>query len=287
MAPVTAAIWAGILTGGAAAILGDAPFGNDEGPRRGEGGFTRRLPAARADEPADARVRLDYPDAEIWIRVTSNMERRFRARNCEKEPWTVQWLEEHVHPREVVYDIGANVGTFTLIAAIARGAFVVAFEPGYANFARLCENISLNECSDRVVPVPLPLADTNGLIWFVYRTVEPGESRHRIKRWKLGRRPKGGQAEQAMCGIRLDDARAQFTLPPPAHIKLDVDGAELRVLRGAVDTLRLGRLRTLLIEVDPALWTEVHSLVTGLGFDSKRESTDLPHMNTAVDMQIE
>src|SRR2546427_12858582 len=37
------------------------------------------------------------------------------------------------------------------------------FEPGYANFARLCENISLNRCGDRVVPVPLRLADANGL----------------------------------------------------------------------------------------------------------------------------
>jgi len=47
------------------------------------------------------------------------------------------------------------------------------FEPGYANFARLCENISLNRCGDRVVPVPLRLADANGLVRLVYRSVEP------------------------------------------------------------------------------------------------------------------
>jgi FkbM family methyltransferase len=221
---------------------------------------------------AYARVRLDYRDADIWIRATSKMERRYRARSCQKEPWTVQWLEEHVQSGEVVYDIGANVGTFTLIAAIARGACVVAFEPGYANFARLCENISLNGCSNRIVPIPLPLSDTNGLVRFVYRDVEPGHSRHRMdsQPWWSDQRPID-HVDQAMCAVRLDDARAQFTLPPPAHIKLDVDGAELRVLRGALDTLRLGTLRSVLIEVDRKLWTKVDPLLAGCGFELRTE----------------
>jgi len=38
---------------------------------------------------------------------------------------------------------------------------VVAFEPGYANFARLCDNIRLNGCQHAIVPVPLPARVTN------------------------------------------------------------------------------------------------------------------------------
>ncbi len=219
-------------------------------------------------QPAD-RVRLDCAEAEIWIRATSGMERRHRARSCAKEPWTVQWLNEHVQPGETVYDVGANVGTFTLIAAIGRGAHVVAFEPGYANFARLCENIQLNACSDRVIPVPLPLAEKTGLVRFVYRTLEPGESRHFVDagRWRFGREGKRDRVDQAMCAMRLDDLRHEFRLPPPAHIKLDVDGAELRVLAGSAKTLALETLRTMLIEVDPPLWAEIHALLTASGFE--------------------
>jgi FkbM family methyltransferase len=270
VAAVTVAIWAGSVAG-AAGLWAIRRFI-----------VRKRACAAKIDIPrapaatlpaGDDRARLDYPNAEIWIRVTSDMERRHRARSCKKEPWTVQWLEQHVQSGDVVYDIGANVGTFTLIAAIARGARVVAFEPGYANFARLCENIFLNGCSDRVVPVPLPLSDANGLVRFVYRSVEPGQSRHRmdVQPEKDGRRPADRHADQAMCAIRLDDARAHFTLPPPSHIKLDVDGAELRVLRGAIDTLRLGTLRSVLIEVDGRLWTTVEALLTASGFHLQRK----------------
>ena len=81
---------------------------------------------------------------------------------------------------EVLYDIGANVGTFPWLRAVSRGASVVAFEPGYANFARLCENIQLNECGGAIVPVPLPLSDTTGLLSFKYRSLEPGQSRHAL-----------------------------------------------------------------------------------------------------------
>src|SRR6185436_17615377 len=102
-----------------------------------------------------APVRLDFPDHDIWLRATFPSERKWRARACAKEPWTVRWLQEHVGRGEVLYYIGANVGAFSLIAAIARGASVVAFEPGYATFARLCENIQLNGCGEAIVPVPL------------------------------------------------------------------------------------------------------------------------------------
>jgi FkbM family methyltransferase len=181
----------------------------------------------------------------------------------------VQWLNQHVGAGDVVYDIGANVGAFSLIAAIARGAHVVSFEPGYANFARLCENIALNRCGDRVLAVPLPLSDANGPIRFLYKGgVEAGHSRHKCAgRWTFKRRGGVKSNEQAMCGIRLDDARTLLSLPVPSHLKLDVDGSELAVLRGANETLNDNTLRTLLVEVEPALWPEVSDLLGQAGFN--------------------
>jgi FkbM family methyltransferase len=213
------------------------------------------------------RVRLDYPNGDIWIYATSRMEEQWRARSCAKEPWTVSWIETHIGPGDVLYDIGANVGTFSLVAA-RRGASVVAFEPGYANFARLCENIQLNGCHRSIIPLPFPVAEASALVGFKYRTLDPGQSRHGLRQdaW----RPKGGapgaKYEQPVCAMQLDEAFERFRLPAPSHIKIDVDGAEGRVLAGARRVLRSPRLKTALIEVEASQWESVLGIMTNAGF---------------------
>jgi len=213
-------------------------------------------------------VRLDFPDHDIWIRATFPAERKWRARACAKEPWTVRWLMEHVGRGEVLYDIGANVGTFSLIAAVARGASVVAFEPAYGTFARLCENIQLNSCDEAIVPVPLPLSDVVGLDRFAYRSLEPGQSRH-----VLGPTHDSVPYAQPVCTITLDRAVSEFRLPAPQHLKIDVDGAELRLLRGAAAVLRGPQLRTVLIESDANAWEPVASelAAAGLSLETRHE----------------
>ena len=214
-------------------------------------------------------VRLDFPDSDIWIRASSLAEKNWRARSCAKEPWTVEWLRNAIRPGEVLYDIGANVGTFSLIAAKHSQARVVAFEPGYANFARLCDNIQLNGCEHSVVPVPLPLADHSGLFGFKYRDVEPGQSRHRMKpeAWRFrGAAANTDRYEQPVLAMTLDAMIRTFNLPLPNHLKIDVDGTEDRVLAGAPVALQSETLRTILIEVDGVKWTGVADLLEGAGF---------------------
>ena len=212
-------------------------------------------------------VRLDFPDCDIWIRASSPAEKNWRVRSCAKEPWTVEWLRGAVRPGEVLYDVGANVGTFALVAAKHSQAHVVAFEPGYATFARLCDNIQLNGCQHAIVPVPLPLAERSRLVGFKYRGIEPGQSRHNMKpgAWRF-RGPAGGMRyEQPMLAMTLDAMIAAFDLPRPHHLKIDVDGAEDRVLAGAPETLRSETLRTVLIEVDRVQWSGVSSLLERAG----------------------
>ncbi|MGE0592595.1 MAG: FkbM family methyltransferase [Vicinamibacterales bacterium] len=214
-------------------------------------------------------ARLDFPHSDIDLYVTSEPERRWRSRACAKEPWTVEWLIQDIGPGEVLYDIGANVGTFSLIAAKHCGAMVVAFEPGYATFARLCDNIHLNGLDRAVVPVPLPLAERTGIVGFKYRTLDPGQSRHRLydEAWSgdTGSRQVARYIQPTLA-ITLDALRAQFQLPAPHHLKIDVDGAEPRVLAGAAETLREPDLRTILIEVDDEHWASVDETLRGSGF---------------------
>ena len=183
---------------------------------------------ADSQSAPDDVIALDYAPVSVRLRVTSREERRWRARACAKEPWTVEWIERVVDREVVLYDIGANVGAFSLIAARRQPlATVVAFEPGYASFARLCENIVLNCCQQIVIPISVQLWSRTELVALKYRSLAPGQSRHALGSWRPRRRgiPREGRYEQPMLGMRLDDLARQYALPPPTAVKLDVDGA--------------------------------------------------------------
>jgi len=208
--------------------------------------------------------RLDYPDAEIHLRVLSKHERE-RLKACVKEPFTVEWIHRCIRPGDVLYDIGANVGAYSLVAAKkpSGGARVFAFEPSYANVASLCANIVLNRAAEQITPIPVALSDSSGLATLGLRALEPGSARH-----VLGDRPSSEGSplyHQPVMTFRLDDLVARYGIPPPNHIKLDVDGGELAVLEGASVTLSSPSLRSVLVEVSTPLSEAVTALLLGRG----------------------
>ncbi len=209
---------------------------------------------ARLASLLDRPQRMVYDRHAVWLTVGSRAE-KMRLRSAQKEPWTVRWIESHVRPGDVFYDIGANVGAYALIAAKVsdQQARIYAFEPGFNTFASLCHNVLINVCQQCVFPLPIALSDRTGLARFKYRTVSAGGASHALGNRALA--PAEGDApaavyEQQILAYRLDDVIEQFGLPVPSHIKLDVDGAECEVLRGAPKLLANPRLRTLLLEID-------------------------------------
>lgn len=195
--------------------------------------------------------RLDYPGADVYLRLDSRYA-PMRLRSCEKEPWTVEWLETSLRAGDVLYDIGANVGAYSLVASRQAGGDVrvVAFEPGFASFAALCDNIIVNDAADRVLPLSVTLDDRTELGVFNYRDIDSGSGLHSTgdRRFLKGRFDP--VYRQPVLLYRLDDLLATFDLPPPNHVKLDVDGAELSVLGGAEHVLSSSELRSLMIEVN-------------------------------------
>lgn len=208
---------------------------------------------------------MDYRPATIWLRVSSPTELRLRLRSCEKEPETVAWIEDSLQGGSVLYDVGANVGAYSLVAAKAvPEARVYAFEPGLRTYQSLVENIEINGESGRITPLQVALSDHTGIASFEYASSDAGEARH--PGVLTGEGPRG--PVQAVLGYRLDDLIATFGLPHPTHVKIDVDGAEVHVLRGAVGVLRSPSVRQLLVETRPEGETgrEVTTLLGELGF---------------------
>ena len=209
----------------------------------------------REKKRASARAefgKLDYERAEIYLQLSSRFE-ILRLNSCAKEPWTVEWIEQRIAGGQVLWDIGANVGPYALVAAKAHGSEldIIAFEPGYANYAALCENVALNEV-ESIVPLPFALGDTTGISYLSYSEAEPGAADHALSDVPAG---------QPLACYRADDLVTQLGLPCPNHIKLDVDGSELEVLRGASEILSSRDLQTLMVEVHAGEGEELESLL--------------------------
>jgi FkbM family methyltransferase len=218
--------------------------------------------------------RLDYPGTDIYLRVTSKPA-RMRLRACAKEPFTIDWIHEWIKPDDVFYDVGCNIGVYSLVAAkqTGGGARVFSFDPSYWNIASLTSNVLLNDVADRVTPLPVALTDRTGLSVFSLRSMEPGSARH-----TLGDEPseEGPPVyRQPVLTYRLDDLIDEMGLPLPNHIKLDVDGGELAVLDGAARALASPQLRTLLIEVGTALSGDITDALARHGL----------HLHAKVDVQ--
>ena len=206
---------------------------------------------------------LDYSRHPIKLVISSPAIGR-RLDSVAKEPFTVDWLET-IEPGDVFYDIGANVGPYSLIAAKATGgrAGVFAFEPSPASFAALARNVEINECSGCVTPLPIALWSQTALVPVSWRSGDAGRARHRLDT----------ETESAamVLGIRLDDLVEKLGGPVPTHAKVDVDGYEADVLLGAERTLARPEWRSIMVELDrkeSQRNQEIRNLLATTGFGS-------------------
>jgi FkbM family methyltransferase len=211
----------------------------------------RRLSGFDSEGQPPRILDLDYAQHRLYLYATSKVERRSRAFSCRKEPWTIAWLERHLRAGDVVYDIGANIGAYALVAAHRVGPTgrVFAFEPGYASFAHLCDNIVLNGLESTIIPVPLPVGERSALSNLSYHRLYPGHARH-VSGDDDAAETDSPAYRQPVLQMALDDLARQFELATPRLMKIDVDGTELAVLRGARTLLRRSSLEHLLIEIE-------------------------------------
>jgi FkbM family methyltransferase len=178
------------------------------------------------------------------------------------EPETVAWLERTVATDSVVYDVGANIGGFSLYAWRLGAAQVVAFEPEPLNFARLTENLRLNK-AETALALPIAVSDHAHVARFAYRDfVRGAASPHGV-----AAPADGAEGFRAGCICQpLDALRNDPALSTPTHLKIDVDGHELKVLAGAVRTLACPTLAHLLVELHVEHAADALGRLATLGF---------------------
>lgn len=177
-----------------------------------------------------------------------------------KEPGTIRWLAR-VTPGDVVYDIGANIGCYTLLAAqrVGDAGHVYAFEPHAANAAHLLRNLHQNHLQRRVTLLTCALSDRVGYGTFRYGSKRPGSSGSQF----------GEMAQAAAQELKhvttIDHLIAEREIMPAAFVKIDIDGHELAVLRGMGHLLAAG-VRSIQTEVSPGARGDISAYFAKAGY---------------------
>jgi FkbM family methyltransferase len=206
-----------------------------------------------AYEKMQPAMRLDVDGASVTY-ATPNLATAWRVKSFfSKEPETIAWIGE-MAPDEVLVDIGANVGMYSIWAAKVRGTQVFAFEPESQNYALLNRNIFYNALSGRVVAFCTALSDETGFDRLHLAVFEMGQSCHTFGEsldHHLKERHTG--LTQGAFATTLDALVADGSVPPPHHIKIDVDGLEHKVIAGAAKTIADPTLKSILVEINQNL----------------------------------
>jgi FkbM family methyltransferase len=166
----------------------------------------------------------------------------------------------NLKPGMTVWDIGANVGLYTLPSAraVGRSGHIYSFEPLPRNCEYLRSHILLNKLSN-VVVVPTAVYDAAESI-----RMAAGDSPSEFHLDPHG--------EVSVPAIGLDAWRTATNSPPPNAVKIDVEGAEAGVLRSGSETFPRYKPLVYLALHGENQRRECHELLTGWGYEIKCEA---------------
>ncbi len=194
------------------------------------------------------KIPVTTPHGDLLMYCNSRETAMYPPVYMSHEPDTLVWID--AMPEDaVLWDIGANVGIYTMYAGLA-GRQVLAFEPASSTYFTLIKNLEINSLLDKVDAYCLAFDDQTRLGKLNMAGNISGSSMHAFERdshsWDELITVK---IAHPTMGFSIDTFISLFDPPLPTHIKLDVDSTEREIIVGA---------RQLLIDNPPAsIWVEV------------------------------
>ena len=179
-----------------------------------------------------------------------------------KEPETIAWIDSF-EPHNAFWDIGANIGLYSLYAAL-KNCYVWAGEPARDNFMALQSNVRLNNLE--VVEYQSAFSDFDGKSTFYVPKSGPGRSGGQIGKPvdDAGREFKPAESYEVET-YKIDTLAGKLGVPN--HIKIDVDGHEWRILQGGIATLASVDVKSVLVEVNNNQ-KEIEAFMSDLDYSS-------------------
>ena len=190
-----------------------------------------------------------------------------------KEPETIAWIKS-MHQSSVFYDVGANIGLYTIYAAVKRQCTTYSFEPHAANFKSVIENIEANKLTNSHA-YPVAINKDFGLSSMAVKNLYSGVADNIVDSLS--------EIYHGVVSISLDDVVGKNILPQPDYIKVDVDGFERNVFEGSQRVFK--NAKSILIEIDQKdiqLVDDIKNLGFQLKSEHVRNSVEKNYIFTAV-----
>lgn len=189
-----------------------------------------------------------HNDIKLYF-ITPNWINSYRVKTfATKEPETLEWIE-NIIPGSVIWDIGANVGLYSIYASKLNKGKVYAFEPSVFNLEILARNIYINNLQNSITIIPIPMSNMIDENLFQMTSTQWGGA---LSTFGASIDQNGNPIkdifEYKILGTSIDEMLKTFQLKNPDYIKIDVDGIEHLILAGASEVLL--KVRSVLIEID-------------------------------------
>jgi FkbM family methyltransferase len=204
----------------------------------------RRHAARRAEFEKTKPDAIDLPGTPVPVKFHPIDAGHYADLMTPREPAVMRAIADLATPGTTVWEVGSNVGYFTTIMGKLVGpqGRVFAFEPDPGSHAQLLTNAKLNGL-DTIRPFTFALGDADGE-FRLRSNPNPASGVHRIEAGENG----------IPVRVRVgDEVRTRESLPVPNLLKVDVEGAEYRVLKGLRETLAHPDCRAVVVEVHFAI----------------------------------
>jgi FkbM family methyltransferase len=199
------------------------------------------------------------------IKISNNQEIQFyipslisayRAKTFfSKEPDTIDWIKKKGGADKILYDVGANMGIYSIYYAKMFKSNVYAFEPSFKNLDLLVKNINLNLLADKVHAISNPLSKNFIFSNFFQIKSSPGFAGatfndNLVKKNMITKDTNWSteSLEYNTLGLSIDNLTALNLIKKPDLLKIDVDGNELDVIEGCRKTIEQSNTISILIE---------------------------------------
>ena len=224
---------------------------------------------------SDEQSLKKFENFEFYTDVdyTTGLEARIKSYD-EDEPETLKWIEGFPS-KSIFYDIGSNIGGFSFYTSMLhKDSKVYSFEPNFVNFYTQQKTILKNNIKN-VHAYNIAINDFSCENDFYYTSFEAGykgtfgkELQNQMRKSQWGNPwKKSQQTGVSTLGISLDTLIYDMKLRPPTHIKVDVDGNDLLVLKGASKFLSNNNPVELFVEIDEKIYPdrEIQTYIESLG----------------------
>lgn len=208
---------------------------------------TFKKPVAVRNGVTHAHITIAGKD--LKLRLTSNHIRRSTGMLFAMEPGMYRWFAAF-EPSDVLVDVGANIGMYSVLAAGISGCRVIAIEPFSLNVADLRHNVTVNGLESRITALHAAATDHEREDRLYFGQSFAGAANQSFGRDDISEQYDDRDANSEIVrGVPLDVLVKRGEIPFPAHVKIDVDGFEEQVIEGMRGILSDHRFKSLRMEI--------------------------------------